>query len=276
MDRLDGKTAIVTGGGSGIGRATAECFAKEGASVVVTGRTAEKLDETTATIEAFGGVCVPVPGDVSKVENQDAAVDAAVSRWGKVDILVNNAAIDHEAEFFDIDEASWERVIRVNLTAPFLLSQAAGRVMKENGGGSIIHIASIGAHFNDGPFFPYDTSKAGLLGLSRCMAVRLAEYGIRSNVVSPGATRTDLMTGLSGPKMNDYMSNSFERVPIKRILAPEEIGWACTFLASDEASGVTGTEIVVDGGLTADAYVLQTLPDFGEGTPAPFVADVGA
>jgi NAD(P)-dependent dehydrogenase (short-subunit alcohol dehydrogenase family) len=274
MDRLGGKVAIITGGGSGIGRATAECFAKEGAKVVITGRTAAKLEETQALVEALGGECEPVPGDVSKVDNQDAAVGAAVRRWGSVDVLVNNAAIDHEAEFFDIDEASWERVLRVNITSPFLLSQAAGRVMRDNGGGSIVHVGSIGGSFNDGPFIPYDTSKAALLGLSRCLAVRLASYGIRSNVVSPGATRTDLMTGLSGPKMNDYMSHHFERVPIKRILGPEEIGWAITFLASDEASGITGTELVVDGGMTADLFVLQSLPDFGEGTPTPFVADV--
>jgi NAD(P)-dependent dehydrogenase (short-subunit alcohol dehydrogenase family) len=276
VDRLRGKVAIVTGGGSGIGQATARCFAQEGASVVVTGRTASKLEVTKAAIEAIGGECEPVPGDVANVESCEAAVDTAVARWGSVDILVNNAAIDHEAEFFEIDQAAWERVLRVNLTAPFLLSQMCARVMRERGGGSIVHIGSIGGHFNDGPFFPYDTSKAGLLGLSRCMAVRLAQYGIRSNVVSPGATKTDLMTGLTGPKMDAYMASGFERVPIRRILEPEEIGWACTFLASDEASGVTGTELIVDGGMTADAYVLQSLPDFGEGPPKPFVADVGS
>jgi NAD(P)-dependent dehydrogenase (short-subunit alcohol dehydrogenase family) len=271
MDRLEGKTALITGAGTGIGRATAICFANAGASVVITGRRAELLEETTSLVTAAGGRCVPVPGDLSEADQCNAAVDAAVETFGAVDVLVNNAAADHEALFVDIDLDNWERVLRVNLTAPFILSQRVARLLKERvaqggPGGSIIHIASIAAHGTDGPYIPYDTSKAALLGLSRCIAVELAPFGIRSNIVSPGATRTDLMVGITGPQMQDYMDHRFERVPMRRILEPGEIAEACAFLASDAASGVTGAEIVVDGGLTSNLYVTESLPVFDEGT----------
>lgn len=262
--QLAGKVAIVTGGGSGIGRASAVRFAQEGAKVVVTGRRADALDETVAAITDAGGTAVAVAGDVAASGDRDVAV-AAADAWGGADVLLNNAATDHEAPFLDVVPAEWDRVLAVNLTAPFLLSQQVGRGMRERArGGSIVHISSIGGHAVDGPFVPYDVSKAALLQLSRNMAVDLAPFGIRSNCVSPGATQTDLMIGVTGPKMTEYMATSFERVPIRRILQPVEIANVCVFLASDAASGVTGGELVVDGGMTSQWFVSETLPDFGE------------
>ncbi len=267
MTQLEGKTALITGAGTGIGKATAVRFAEEGANVVITGRRAHALEQTVAEVEAAGGACVTVAGDVSVAADRDAAVAAAVDRWGSVDVLVNNAATDHEALFLDVDPDEWDRVIAVNLTAPFLLSQQVARLMRDSGGGSIIHITSIAAHGVDGPFVPYDVSKAALLALSRNMAVDLAPFGIRSNCVSPGATATELMVGVSGPKMVEYMATNFERIPMRRILQPVEIAQACVFFASDAASGTTGAELVVDGGMTSQWYVSESLPDFEE-TPA--------
>jgi NAD(P)-dependent dehydrogenase (short-subunit alcohol dehydrogenase family) len=266
---LEGKVALVTGAGTGIGRATALRLAEAGAAVVVTGRRRELLDETAGLVAAAGGQCVPVPGDVALVEDCEAMVQAALDTFGSVDVLVNNAATDHEALFVDLDLEEWERVLRVNLTAPFVLSQQVARRLKARvagggAGGSLIHIASISAHGTEGPYIPYDVSKTALLGFSKAIAVELAPFGIRSNIVSPGATRTDLMVGISGPRMQDYMDRSFQRVPLLRLLEPREIAEACCFLASDAASGITGAEILVDGGLTSNLYITESLPSFDE------------
>jgi 3-oxoacyl-[acyl-carrier protein] reductase len=265
MSQLLGKTALITGGGTGIGRATALCFAEAGANVVITGRRAELLDETAMMVKEAGGECLAVPGDVAVVSDCEAAVDAAVDAFGVVDVLVNNAATDHEALFVDIDVENWERVMRVNVTAPFVLSQLVARLLKAAGApGSLIHIASISGHGTEGPYIPYDVSKTAILGFSKAIAVELAPFGIRSNVVSPGATRTDLMVGISGPKMQEYMDHRFQRVPMLRLLEPREIAEACAFLASDASSGMTGSELLVDGGLLSNLYVTESLPTFDE------------
>jgi NAD(P)-dependent dehydrogenase (short-subunit alcohol dehydrogenase family) len=261
MGRFDGKGVIVTGGGRGIGQATAQRFASEGADVLVAGRTPGPLAETVALIEAEGGKAVAHAADVTSSDQVAGLVAAALERWGRIDVLVNNAGIDDETPFLEMQEETWRAVVDTNLTAPFLLSQAAAREMVKAGGGVILHNASIDASGGDGPFASYNASKAGLLGLNRTMALELAPLGIRVNCVSPGFTHTLMTEKAVGPKMMEYLNGGFERVPMRRLVKPSEIASAFAYLASDDASGITGINLTVDCGLTANWYILETLPE---------------
>jgi NAD(P)-dependent dehydrogenase (short-subunit alcohol dehydrogenase family) len=259
--RFAGRGVIVTGGGRGIGQATARAFAAEGADVLVLGRTAADLEDTVGQITADGGRAWLLPCDVTDEAQVEEAVSGAGGRWGRIDVLVNNAGIDDDTPFLEIDRARWRAVIDTNLTGVFLMSQAVGREMAKTGGGVILHTASIDASGGDGPYAAYNASKAGLLGLSRTMALELAAHGIRSNCVSPGFTHTVMTEKAVGPKLMDYLNGSFARVPIKRLVRTDEIAQAFLFLASDQASAITGIDLRVDGGLTANWYILETLPE---------------
>jgi len=252
---------IVTGGGRGIGRATARAFAAEGAEVLVLGRTQADLDGTVAEIEADGGRAWARTCDVREEGEVDAAVAAAMERWGKLDVLVNNAGVDDDTPFLEVDRGRWRDVIDTNLTGAFLMAQAAARAMAKGGGGVVLHTASIDASGGDGPFVAYNASKAGLLGLNRTMALELAEHGIRSNCVSPGFTHTDMTEKAVGPKLMGYLNGNFARVPMRRLVRTDEVAQAFVFLASDAASGITGIDLRVDCGLTSNWFILETLPD---------------
>ena len=258
--RFAGRGVIVTGGGRGIGQATARAFAAEGADVLVLGRTVADLEDTVAQITADGGQAWLVPCDVTDEAQVEEAVTRAASRWDRIDVLINNAGIDDDTPFLEIDCARWRAVIDTNLTGVFLMSQAVGREMAKTGGGVILHTASIDASGGDGPYAAYNSSKAGLLGLNRTMALELAAHGIRSNCVSPGFTHTVMTEKAVGPKLMEYLNGSFTRVPIKRLVRTDEIAQAFLFLASDQASAITGIDLRVDGGLTANWYILETLP----------------
>ena len=258
--RFAGRGVIVTGGGRGIGQATARAFAAEGADVLVLGRTAADLEDTVAQITADGGQAWLLPCDVTDEAQVEETVTRATGRWGRIDVLVNNAGIDDDTPFLEIDRARWRAVVDTNLTGVFLMSQAVGREMAKSGGGVILHTASIDASGGDGPYAAYNASKAGLLGLSRTMALELAAHGIRSNCVSPGFTHTVMTEKAVGPKLMDYLNGSFARVPIKRLVRTDEVAQAFLFLASDQASAITGIDLRVDGGLTANWYILETLP----------------
>ena len=258
--RFAGRGVIVTGGGRGIGQATALAFAAEGADVLVLGRTVADLEDTVAQITADGGQAWLLPCDVTDEAQVEEAVARAAGRWDRVDVLVNNAGIDDDTPFLEIDRARWRAVIDTNLTGVFLMSQAVGREMAKTGGGVILHTASIDASGGDGPYAAYNASKAGLLGLNRTMALELAAHGIRSNCVSPGFTHTVMTEKAVGPKLMEYLNGSFTRVPIKRLVRTDEIAQAFLFLASDQASAITGIDLRVDGGLTANWYILETLP----------------
>ena len=258
--RFAGRGVIVTGGGRGIGQATARAFAAEGADVLVLGRTVADLEDTVAQITADGGQAWLVPCDVTDEAQVEEAVARAAGRWDRIDVLINNAGIDDDTPFLDIDRARWRAVVDTNLTGVFLMSQAVAREMATSGGGVILHTASIDASGGDGPYAAYNASKAGLLGLNRTMALELAAHGIRSNCVSPGFTHTVMTEKAVGPKLMEYLNGSFTRVPIKRLVRTDEIAQAFLFLASDQASAITGIDLRVDGGLTANWYILETLP----------------
>jgi NAD(P)-dependent dehydrogenase (short-subunit alcohol dehydrogenase family) len=258
--RFEGKNVIVTGAGQGIGRAIAERFAAEGAEVLLLGRRREPLDRAAEEIEAAGGRALAYPADVGDSEQVRAAVAAAMERWGRIDVLVNNAGVAEEAAFLEIDEESWDRVLATNLRGAFLIAQRVAQEQVATGGGSIVHIASIDASGGDGPYASYNASKAGLLGLNRTMAFELGPYGIRVNCVSPGFTHTDMTESAVSAELMDYLVNRFHRVPMRRLVKPEEIAAACAFLASDDASAITGIDLTVDCGLTANWYILETLP----------------
>jgi len=260
-DRFAGRNVIVTGGGRGIGQATARQFAAEGGDVLLLGRTAADLEATAAQITGDGGSAWSHTCDVREEEQVDAAVAAALDRWERIDVLVNNAGIDDDTPFLDIERAKWRAVVDTNLTGAFLMAQAVARAMAKAGGGAIVHNASIDASGGDGPFAAYNASKAALLGLNRTMALELAEHGIRSNCVSPGFTHTEMTEKAVGPEMMSYLNGQFARVPMKRLVRTDEVANAILFLASDDASAITGVDLRVDCGLTSNWFILETLPE---------------
>lgn len=267
MERFEDRTAIVTGGSKGLGRTIAGRLAAEGAEVLIAGRNQDDLERAVAEIEAAGGRAFSLPGDVATADFCAGLIDAALERWGRIDVLVNNAGVFDEAPFLEIAEKNWDFVLDVMLKAPFLLSQRAAKSMAGNGGGAIVHLASIDGHAVDGPFTSYSIAKAGLLQLSKNIAVELGPEGVRSNTVSPGWALTPMVEAATDAAELERMKGDFKRVPLRRMVRPEEVAAAVCFLASEEASGITGTDLVVDGGTIADLYILPTLEGGDDSAP---------
>lgn len=257
--RFDGKTAIVTGGSRGIGRGIAERLAAEGAEVMITGRDAAALESAATEMGSGGRVIVPKAGDVAVDSDLDELVDAAIERWGRIDVLFNNAAFSDPEAFLELSRDKWDRVIACALTAPFALSQRVAHHMVAAGGGVIVNIASIAAHGADGSI-AYATAKTGLLALTKDIAAELAAAGVRCVAVSPGWVDTPMMEQHMPPElMASLRGGGFERVPLRRLITVDEVAATCAFVASDEASGMTGCEVLVDGGLVNSLYVAPTL-----------------
>jgi len=247
--RLEGKVAIITGGSSGIGRATAELFAKEGAKVVVADYNARAGQEVVQVIEDAGGDALFVEVDVSDAAQVQRMVQAALEAYGGVDILFNNAAVLIFGTVLDTSEEAWRRVMDINLTGVFLCSKAVIPHLIERGGGAIINMSSsTGAHDGNGNAAAYVTSKGGVTLLTRCMAIDHAKDNIRVNAIAPGPTDTPMLRGAMSPEQLAAFATTF---PMKRLGQPEELAHAALFLASDEASFVTGAVWAVDGGQTA-------------------------
>jgi NAD(P)-dependent dehydrogenase (short-subunit alcohol dehydrogenase family) len=251
--RLEGKTALITGGGAGIGSAIAELFTAEGAMVCITGRRQNMLDNVASGLPA--GSCVACAGDVTSYDDAVAMVEAALSFNGKLDILINNAGIDNAGTVADIDPAVFRQVVETNLIGPFLMMKAALPHMVKQGGGSIVNVSSL-ASIRCLPGMPaYCASKAGLNHLTRQVALDYGAQGVRCNVICPGGVRTEMLEHSMGPAakaLDTDLDGVFARMtansPLRRISSPEEIARVCLCLASDDTSFMTGSEIVVDGG----------------------------
>ena len=257
-DRLSGKSALITGGASGVGRATAIRFAQEGASTIcLYDRDAANLEVVAQEIRELGAIPITMVGDVTATSRLAEAVDAVVTSAGRLDILVSNAAIDGSAPFLEMTEEEWHRVLNVNLTASFLLGQLAARAMvADGGGGCILYTASVsGMGASEGDVH-YGVSKAGVINLVQTMALELVKLGIRVNCVSPGPLDTPLSRALLGSdEAMERARQPFPLVPMGRLGLPEEIAAAYAYLASSDGAFTTGQNLVIDGGSSASLFI---------------------
>jgi NAD(P)-dependent dehydrogenase (short-subunit alcohol dehydrogenase family) len=246
--RLTGKTAVITGAASGMGRATALLFAREGARVAVLDCDEEGGNETARLIKRCGGEAVFLRVDLAREQEVEAAIEGAVSEFGSLDILVNNAGIVVMAPAADTSFEDWEKVQAVNLRGGFLCCKYAIPQMRRQGGGAIVNIASIGALVAVPAHAAYDAAKAGLVGLTRAIAMDYGPHNIRANCVCPTATDTPLIRGAGAG--NAALRALAQMHPLRRLTEPEDIAHAVLFLASDEARCITGVVLPVDSGWT--------------------------
>ncbi len=245
---LEGKVALVTGGSSGIGKAISIEMARRGARVIVNYvGGADRADDVVHTINTAEGVAVAIQADVSKAGDVSRMIAQAVSEMGRLDVLVNNAGIEKETPFLEKPEAEWDRVIAVNLKGPFLCTQFAARQMAKQGGGTIINISSVHEDIPFPGYAGYCAAKGGLRMLCRDLALELAKHHINVVNVAPGAIDTPInKRTMSDPEKKLAL---VREIPLGRVGEPEEVAELVSYLASDSASYITGTTIVIDGGL---------------------------
>lgn len=245
--RLRGRIAAITGGALGIGRATAALFGTEGATVAVGDIDVAGAEAVAGEISGHGGRAIAVGVDVGDAGQVQAFVDRVVADFGRLDVMFANAGIAHSAPFLDHPEAQWHRVLRVNLTGVFLCCQAAARQMVKQGGGRIITTASINGFRGVENLVGYNVAKAGVIELTRTMAVELAQHHVTVNAIAPAQIDTRLTRSLP----EEARRRRVERIPLGRFGEPDEVARAALFLASDDASYVTGHTLAVDGGYLA-------------------------
>ncbi|MGB5217299.1 MAG: glucose 1-dehydrogenase [Smithella sp.] len=245
---LENKVALVTGGGRGIGRAIALGLAKSGADVIVTSRKIADLENVAEEIKALGRKSLAVATHIGRLEEIKKLVEKAKAQFGKIDILVNNAATNPSmAAAIDIDDRAWDSIMNLNLKGLFFLSQAVARQMKEQGGGKIVNVASVAGISPD--ILPvYSISKAGVIMATKVMAQQWAIYNIRVNAIAPSLTKTKFSEPLWSNQ--DILNIAMSRTPMGRPAEPEEMVGAVIFLASDASSYVTGQVLAIDGGIT--------------------------
>ncbi len=274
--RLRGKVALITGGGTGIGTAIAERFVVEGAKVCISGRRQSMLEKVAQSLPS--GTVSVCAGDVTDFADCERMVNSTIALGGKIDVLINNAAIDPGGAVLDLSPKLWRQVIDINLTGPFLMTKAALQPMIRAGGGSIINISALGG-LRCLPAMPaYCTSKAGLNHFTKQVALDYGPKNIRCNVVCPGGTRTEMLSVALTP-VAEAMGTDVEgvyrkmasNVPLRRIAMASEISGACVYLASEDSSYMTGAVLLLDGGAAVVDVAGAALSDSGTqwGAAAP-------
>jgi NAD(P)-dependent dehydrogenase (short-subunit alcohol dehydrogenase family) len=251
---LKDQCAIVTGGSRGIGKAIAIGFAKAGAKVAVTSRKINDLEETAAEIKALGGQALAIQSHLGKMEEIQKMVDTVLGQFGKIDILVNNAgASPAMGSVLDSDERLWDTVMNLNMKGLYFTSQAVARIMKKQGGGKIINLASIDGFIPEPTVSVYSISKAGVRMITRAFALELAPYNIRVNTIAPGPISTKMLNShwfhLPPEEAQKQQEAMGKMTPLGRVGQPDEIVGAAVYLASEASSYTTGAEILVDGGV---------------------------
>jgi meso-butanediol dehydrogenase/(S,S)-butanediol dehydrogenase/diacetyl reductase len=250
--RLKDKVAIITGGGSGFGEVTARLFAREGAAVMLADINGDAAQTVAGSIAAEGGQAAWARTDVTSSSSVEAMVQAALNRFGRVDILFNNAGIEGFGTVVDTDENAWERIFAVHVRGTYLCSKYTLPAMIEGGrGGSVVNVSSVAGLVGIRNMTAYSAAKGAILSMTRSMAVDFAQYGVRVNCVAPGTTMTPMGQRLVEGDTPEQLALRMSRYPLNRFGRPEEIANAVLFLASDESSYATGSCLVIDGGLTA-------------------------
>lgn len=250
----ENKVVIVTGGGGGIGRAIAHKFGSAGACVVIVGRTLAKIEAVSAEVVAAGGTAVAIAADVSQENDVKAVVRQTLERYGRVDVMVNNAAVCPQVRLTDMSLDHWNAVVTNNLTSVFLFCREVIPAMLSQGGGSIVNVSSVHALATLEGYSAYSASKAGIAGLTRAIALDYARNNIRANTVLPGAVHTPMLESsvknLDTPR-DEIMKQWDDSQPVGRVGQPEEIASVVFFAASSDNSFMTGSTLVADGGMTA-------------------------
>ena len=248
--RLENKVAMISGGARGMGAVEARLFAQEGAKVIIGDMLEEEGRKVEAEINETGGECVFVPLDVTNEDDWQAAVNEAVSRFGRLDILVNNAGIYRAHDVLETTSAEWDQVMDINAKGVFLGTKYAIPEMRKAGGGSIVNISSVAGLVGSKQTTAYTASKGAVRLLTKSTAIQYASEGIRANSIHPGTIETPMTEGLLANPGN--REDRMNRTPLKRLGTPEDVAYGALYLASDEASFVTGSELVIDGGRTAE------------------------
>lgn len=243
--RLRDRIALVTGAASGIGAATARRFAREGAAVAINDAKPEGLEAVAGEIRAAGAKALVLPGDVTKKADCERLVQDVTRTFGRLDVLINNAGINRDAMAAKMTEEQWDTVLAVNLKGTFLCAQAALPGMRERAWGRVVNTSSIGSLGNIGQA-NYAASKAGVIGLTKTLALEYAKYGVTVNAIAPGPVMTAMLAGVP----DAIRERIIAQVPVGRIASPDEIAGVHVFLASDEASFITGQVIFADGGMS--------------------------
>lgn len=242
---LDGKISLVTGGGKGLGKEIAITLAREGSKVAVCARTKIEIDKVSREINSFGGEAISIKMDVRSERDVKRAFEKVIEKWDRIDILVNNAGISHLGKIIELSIEDWEKVIKTNLTGVFICSKYAAKYMIEQRYGKIINISSTAGIRGGILQSAYHVAKAGIIMLTKCLALELAPYHINVNCVAPGYIRTQ--------ESESNISNFYkflDRIPLKRFGDAKDVAILVAFLASDKSNYITGQTIIIDGGLT--------------------------